>query len=142
MAKTILQTTTVLVNGVDLSDHAQSVNVEGTGTEVDVTSMGGNGYTETLVGLKDASITVNWFQDFAAGEVHATLNALWASNTPFVVEVKPTNAAISATNPACRLTQAIMPNYSPINGAVGDASQTETVFRNAPGGILEFDVTP
>lgn len=142
MAKFIIQTTTVTVGGVDLSDHAQSVVVEGTADEVDVSAMTGNGFREFLLGLKDAMITVNWFQDFAAAEVDATLFPLWGSNTTFVVETKPTNAAISATNPAYRLTAAVMPNYSPIAGAVGEASQTETVFRNAPGGVLERDVTP
>lgn len=142
MAKFIIQTTTLTVNGVDLSDHAQSVSVEGTADEVDVSAMGGNGYREWLIGLKDATITVNWFQDFAAAEVDATLFPLWGSNTPFVVETKPTSGAISATNPAYRLTAAVMPNYAPISGAVGEASQTETAFRNAPGGTLERDTTP
>lgn len=142
MAIFIMQTTTVSVNGVDLSDHARSVTVEGTSDEVDVTAFGGTGYKATLLGMKDASITVDWLQDFAAAEVDATLFPLWGSNTPFVVETKPTSGAISATNPAYRLTAAVMPNYSPIAGSVGEASSTSTVFRNAPGGTLERDTIP
>ena len=145
MGKFIIQTSTITVNAVDLSDHAQSVTVEGTADEVDVSSMratAADNFREWLLGLRDATITVNWFQDFAAGEVDATLWPLWGSNTTFVVITKPTSAAISATNPAYTLTQAVMPNYSPIAGAVGEASQTETTFRCGPGGILDRDITP
>ena len=142
MAIYIQQTTTVVVNGVTLSTRAQAVTIEGTSDEVDVTAFTGLGHREYLIGLKDVTATVNFFQDFTAASTDATLWPLWASNTPFIVEFKPTNAAISTTNPAYRLTQAIMPTYSPIAGAVGEASQTSVTFRNAPGGILERDTTP
>jgi hypothetical protein len=144
MATFIAKTATISVSGVDLTDHASSVVVEGTGDEVDVSTFRASGseYRSWLVGLRDATITVTWFQDFAAGEVDATLFPLWGSNTPFVVFTKPTDAAISATNPAYTLTAAIMPNYSPLNASIGEASSTETVFRCAPGGILDRDVTP
>lgn len=142
MAIFIAQAEVITVGGVDLSDHATSITVEGTADEVDVTTFQGNGYRSFLIGMKDASITVNFLNDFAAGEVDATLFPLWGSNTPFVVKARPTNAAVSSTNPEYVLTQAVMPNYTPLTGSVGERSETEVVFRLAPGGILDRDVTP
>lgn len=135
VGKFVIATTTLSVNGVDLSTDAQSISIEGTADEVDVSSMGGS-FREFLLGLKDVTCTVNWFQNFNAGRVDATLFPLWGSSTSFVVETKPTSAAVGPTNPIYRMTAAIMPNFAPLSGAVGEASQTETVFRNAPGGVL------
>jgi hypothetical protein len=57
----------VIVNGVTLSDHANKVTVEDTRDPVDITAFGATSKAVTK-GLGDASITVDFFQDFAAGE--------------------------------------------------------------------------
>lgn len=140
MAKYVLRNAQVVVNAVDLSDHVSAVNIESTRPEVDVTSMGAQAM-ETILGIPDASITVSFFQDHAAGEVDATLSPLSTTDTPFTVAVRPTTSAISATNPEWQMTS-LMPNYHPINGDVGSASSTEVVFRNASQVGLVRDVTP
>lgn len=140
MAKTILKTATVSVNGVDLSDHVSSVTIETSRPEVDVTAMGAVNM-EFLAGIGDASITVDFFQDFAAAEVDATLWPLSSSDTPFEVIVKPTSGAISATNPAYTMSALLM-TYNPIDGSVGEASTTSVTFRNASQTGLVRDITP
>lgn len=140
MAKFVLKTPVVTVNGVDVSDHVSSATIETSRDEVDVTAFGAAN-KEMLAGLGDASITLSFFQDFAAGEVDATLWPLSTSDTPFTVAVKPTNGAISATNPEFQLS-CLMFNYSPIAGSVGEASTTEVTFRNVSQTGLVRDVTP
>jgi hypothetical protein len=56
MAKFVLTNASVSVNGVDLSDHVQSVTVETTRDDVEVTAMGAT-YKSYLGGLGDANIT-------------------------------------------------------------------------------------
>jgi hypothetical protein len=140
MAKFVLKTPVVTINAVDLSDHISEVTIETTRDEVDVTAFGAAN-KETLAGLGDATITMQAFQDFAAGEIDATLWPLSTSDTPFTVAVKPTNAAISATNPEYQMS-ALLFSYSPIAGGVGEASTTEITFRNASQVGLVRDVTP
>lgn len=140
MAKFVLKTAVVTINAVDLSDHFSEITIETERDEVDVTAFGAAN-KELLAGLGDATITGTAFQDFAAGELDATLWPLSTSDTPFTVAVKPTNAAISATNPEYQMS-ALLFTYSPIAGAVGQASTTEVTFRNASQAGLVRDVTP
>lgn len=140
MAKVVLKTATVVVNSVDITDHVSQVTIETERDEVDVTAMGATN-KEILAGLGDATITVTVFQDFAAGEIDATMWPLSTSDTPFPVAVKPTSAAISATNPEYQMS-ALLLTYSPLDGSVGEASTTELTFRNASQTGLVRDTTP
>lgn len=126
MAKLILTNCEVSVNGVDFSDHVSSVEISASKDEIDTTSFDGSG-RERKAGLQDNSFTLNFQQDFAASEVDATLWPLWNAETEFTVFVKPTNAAISATNPKYSGT-CILLEYSPLNGGVGELSETEVTF--------------
>ena len=129
MAHFVLKDAVVTVDGVNLSDHVSEVSIETERDEVDVTAMGANNKV-MVAGLGDATITCTMYQDFAASEVDATLWPLSTTNTPFVVSVKATSAATSATNPLYSMT-ALMYGYSPLSGGIGDASSTEPTFRNA-----------
>lgn len=129
MAKFVLKDAVVTIAGVDLSDHFSSVTIEDSADEVEFTSFGA-GYREFGQGLKDATITVEAFQDFAASEVDATLYPLYSEGGTFDVVVKAENTEVSATNPSYTLKSRLF-SYSPIAGAVGDASTTSLTFRNA-----------
>jgi hypothetical protein len=130
MAVTVLTNALVLVNGVDLSNHVTKVTTNDERDSVDVTAMGATN-KQVAKGLGDASIQIDFLQDFAGGSVHATLSPLIGSITPVAVEVRPVNAARSATNPATLLASAFMMNYSGLDGSVGDASSISAEFVNA-----------
>lgn len=129
MAISVLTNAMVLVNGVDLSDHASKVTVEDSRDAVDVTTMGATNKRNTK-GLGDAKITIDFFQDFAAAKVHATLQPLIGSSTGVAVEVRPVNGGRSATNPAFLLASALLMNYNGLDGSVGDASAISAEFVN------------
>lgn len=118
----------VAVNGVVLSDHGNQVTVEDTRDAVDITAFGATSKSTTK-GLGDAKITVQFFQDFAASKVHATLQPLISSTTPVTIEVRPTSSARSATNPAAVMSGLLM-NYNFLNGSIGDASTITAEFVN------------
>lgn len=119
----------ISINGVTLSDHARAVTVEDTRDQVDVTAFGASNKTYQK-GLGDGKFTVEFYQDFAASKTHATLKPLIASTTPFTVEVRATSAARSATNPGIVMT-ALLFNYNPLSGSIGDASTFSAEFQNA-----------
>jgi hypothetical protein len=128
MAISVLTDAMVIINGVTLSDHASKVTVEDNRDSVDVTAFGATSKAVTK-GLGDAKITVQMFQDFAAGKTHATLQPLLGSSTPVTIEVRPTSGARSATNPAAVMSGLLM-NYNFVDGGVGQASEISAEFVN------------
>jgi hypothetical protein len=133
MAIFVLTNAMVLVNSVDLSDHVSKVTVEDTRDQVDVTAMG-NTAKAVQKGLGDAKITIDFYQDFATGKVHQTLQPLIGSSTAVPVEARAVNAGRTATNPAFLLSGALLFSYAGLDGAVGDASKMTAEFVNAPTG--------
>jgi hypothetical protein len=129
MAISVLTNAQVLINGVDLSDHCSRVTLVDNRNPVDITAMGATNITITK-GLGDGSATFDFFQDMASGKVHATLQPLIGSTTPVTVEVRATNAARSATNPAF-LMSALLMNYPMLDGTVGQANSASYTFSNA-----------
>jgi hypothetical protein len=129
MAKIVLKDAMVIVNGTTISDHVSEVTIETTRDEVDVTTMGDTS-KEILAGIGDATITVTVFNDYAAGALDSIMFPLSSTNTPFTVEVRPTSAARSTSNPAYTMSS-LMFGYAPIAGGVGAASTTTLTFRNA-----------
>jgi hypothetical protein len=104
------------------------VTVEDTRDQVDITAFGAASKAYTK-GLGDAKITVEFYQDFAAAKVHATLQPLIGSSTPVTVEVRATSGARSTTNPAAVMS-ALLFSYNMLGGSVGDASSMSAEFVN------------
>ena len=120
----------VTVNSVDLSDHVTSITLNRTFDELEVTAMGDSGH-KFVKGLEASSITIDFLNDTATGEVLQTLQAAWGTNVTVVV--KQSSGAVSATNPSYTMT-CLVNNTTDINGAVGDLS-TQSVTWNVSGTI-------
>lgn len=137
MAKFVLTDASVVVNtNVDLSDHVKSVTVNYEAEIKDSTAMGSTARTK-LPGLLNGSFEVEFFQDYDAANVDATLFAMvGAAASPFII--KPTSSAISATNPAYK-GSCILASYTPLQGTVGDEATTKASFQVS--GLIERDVT-
>jgi len=131
----------IQVNGVNLSDHCSSVAVESTADEVDLTAFTSAAYREFGQGFKDATITATFFQDYDAAKVHATLQPLYDAGGTFAVYAKADAGATSSTNPRVELVTARMFGYSPLAGAVGDASTMDVEFRNAGTAGITYGTT-
>jgi hypothetical protein len=121
----ILTNAQVTVAGTDLTDHVDSVEVAISQNDVDITAMGATA-TQHAVGLRSDTITVTFLQDFAASKVNATLWPLLAS-TGFTVKIVPVNTTVSTTNPSFTATALLM-DYMPLSGKVGDRSDTQVKF--------------
>jgi hypothetical protein len=86
-----------VINSVDLSDHCASISWNETSAELETTAFGDSNVTR-IGGQKDGSVTIEFHQDFDSSSVYQTLQPLLGTVT--TVTVKPTSAAVSATNPS------------------------------------------
>lgn len=131
MAILVLTDALVEINSVDLSDHVEKVTLEYGADMVEATAMGDDTH-DNLPGLKNWGLTVEFQQDFASAKVDATLFPLVGA-AAFAIEVRPVNAARSATNPGYT-GQALVESYPPLGNKVGELAKTTAVFK--PGGTL------
>ena len=130
----------ISINGVDLSDHARKATLVDQREKLDITAFGATSKVYTK-GLGDATATIEFYQDFAAGEVHATLQPLIASSTPVTLIAKPTSAAISATNPGWTIS-AMLFDYNMLDASVGQPATMNVEFANASQAGVVYDVVP
>lgn len=118
------------VNSVDLSNHVQSITLNRTFDELEVTAMGDSGH-KFVKGLEASSISIDFLNDTATANVLQTLQSAWGTNV--TVTVKQTSAVTSATNPLYTMT-ALVNNTTDINGATGDLG-TQSLTFNVSGTI-------
>jgi hypothetical protein len=128
MAKLVLTNAFVSINAVDLSNRVRQVAINYEGDAVEQTTMGDLTHN-FLGGLRNYSVEVTFAQDFAAANVDATMFAL--VGTAVAVEVRPTTAARSATNPGYNATMLVQ-NYNPFGTQVGALHEASASF--VPGG--------
>lgn len=114
----------VTLNSVDLSDHCTSVTINRSFEELPVTAMGDSAM-RYVKGLEASTVTIDFLNDTATGEVLQTLQAAWGTTVPLTI--KQTSAAISASNPEYQTT-VLVNNTTDVNGAVGDVSTQSITF--------------
>lgn len=108
----------VTINGTNFSSSLNSVELAQEADDLETTAFGSTWRTR-IGGLKQASLTLNFMQDFAAGSVDATLNPLLGSIATVVI--KPTSSSVGTTNPSYTMT-ALVTQYSPFASSVGDVA--------------------
>ena len=110
---------------VDLSDHAQSLTINRTFDELDVTAMGNLGHS-FIAGLEASTVSVDFLNDDSTTSVMQTLNTL-VGTISAVKLIQNSAVAISATNPL--YTAWIDVNkITPIAGKVGDVAVQSLQF--------------
>jgi hypothetical protein len=116
LAKFYAQDYKVTIGTTVISDDIASVTLDITTDEVETTAFGSS-YRTRIGGLKDASVSFDFHQDFGAGAVDSLLFPLMGGTV--AVKIAPTSGTVSATNPEYRFT-ALVTQYQPFAGAVGD----------------------
>lgn len=106
----------VSVDGTDLTDHCSSVTLDVSGADLGTTAFGDEWDTR-IGGLKSGTVSLNFHQDFASSSVDSVL---WSAlNTVVTIILKPTSAAVSATNPSFTF-DALVTQVQPVAATVGD----------------------
>ena len=133
MARIVLTNAFISVGGVDLSDLVSSVSLSSTFDVVETTAFSSSATKTRVAGLADNSITLEFHQDYATGEVEQTIYPLLG--TVAAVIVKPNGASTSAFNPSYTC-QAVISEWTPLNGAVGELA-TASVSWPVTGAITK-----
>lgn len=142
MARIVLTNVQVTVGAVDLSDHVASVTLSTTYDVLETTAFAGGNVPAAaktrIAGLADNSVTLEFHQDFAAGEVEQTIYPLLG--TTAAVAIKPnTSGAVAADNPEYQF-DALISEWTPLNGAVGELATASVTWPIS--GAITKDVTP
>lgn len=117
------------INGSDVSAYLQNVDVPIDVTMLDGTVMGATSTaTVNEAGLRNWSITAN-FKETSAAAVDAILGPLVGA-AAFAIIVKPRGATTAATNPKWT-GNAVLQNYNPISGRVGDLHSIPVTLQSA-----------
>ena len=116
MAKFYAQDYKVTIGTAVLSSSIAAVTLDITTDEVETTAFGSS-YRTRIGGLKDASVSLDFHQDFGAGAVDALLFPLMGETV--AIKIAPTSGTVTATNPEYRFN-ALVTQYQPFAGSIGD----------------------
>lgn len=116
MAKFVATDYAITIGTANFSTSIAAVTLDISTDEQETTAFGDT-YRTRIAGLRDASLTIDFHQDFGAGAVDATLFPLLGSAVSF--SIKPTSGTVTATNPSYSGT-ALVTQYQPFAGSVGD----------------------
>ena len=115
---------TITFAGTDWSDWVTSVNLPISVAELESTAFGDT-WTERIGGLRSASLTVNFHQDFVDNGLD---EVMWtAIGTSVAFTVKATSASTSANNPVYS-GSVLITEWNPINASVGDLAQVSVTW--------------
>jgi hypothetical protein len=121
----------IKINGADFSSAIAAVTMDISAAEQETTAFG-NTFIQRIAGLKDASVSLDFHQDFGAAAVDATLFPLLGSNA--TVTVIPDGTVVSGTNPSYSGVF-LVTEYSPFASSVGDLATLSVSFPLASGTI-------
>jgi hypothetical protein len=116
LAKFYAQDYKITIGTAVVSSSIASVTLDISADEIETTSFGSS-YRTRLGGLKDASVSFDFHQDFGAGAVDSLLFPLMG--TLVDVKIAPTSGTVTASNPEYRFS-ALCTQYQPYSGSVGD----------------------
>ena len=130
MAQLVLTNAYITVNGVTLSDRANSVTLNYEIDSVEATTFGSSGHN-FVGGLQNNTCEVAFMQDFAAANVEATIFPLVGTQTSVIIA--PNGGSFSATNPKYTLSGTFLAAHTPVAASVGEMAMTTLSFT---GGTL------
>jgi hypothetical protein len=131
VAKFVATDYNIKINGADFSSAIAAVTFEISAAEQETTAFG-NSFIQRIAGLKDASVSLDFHQDFGAAAVDQTLFPLLGSNA--TITVIPNGTVVSGTNPSYTGVF-LCTEYSPMSSSVGDLATLSVSWPLADGVI-------
>jgi len=131
VAKFVATDYSISINGTDFSTSLAAATLDVSASEQEVTAFGDT-FVQRISGLKDASISLDFHQDFGASSVDATLWPLLGSQA--TVTILPQGSTVSATNPSYTGVF-LVTEYSPLASSVGDLATLSVSWPLADGVI-------
>ena len=117
----------VKINSVDISDHVSSATLTQNFDELEITSLGDTAH-KFVKGLEASTLSLDFFNDFAASQITPTLQAAYGTTvTAVLIPVKGT--AVSASNPLYTVS-ILINNLTPISGDVASINASSISFTS------------
>ena len=125
MAVMLNSTVGVKINSVDISDHVSSATLSQIFDELEITALGDSAHKFTK-GLEASTLSIDFFNDFAASQVTPTLQAAYGTTVTAVL-IPTKGTAVSASNPLYTVS-ILINNLTPINGDVASINNASISF--------------
>ena len=129
MAKFVATNYNITINGTNFSTSIAAVTFDISAAEQETTAFG-NTFVQRIAGLKDASVSLDFHQDFGAASVDSTLFPLLGTNA--TVTVSPLGSVVSSTNPSYSGVF-LCTEYSPLASSIGDLATLSISWPLASG---------
>ena len=124
LTPTVLTDAYISIAGNVLSDHGNKIELPVQVEEKETTAFGQTWKTRTG-GLKDASVSISFIQDYVASNLDQIMWALIGTVVAF--EVRPTSGTVTTSNP--KYTGSLfIKEWKPIMGSVGDLATVDVSF--------------
>ena len=120
MAKFAATDYSITIDSEDLSASLASCTLDISVDDLETTSFGNDSRTR-IGGLRDATLQLDFHQDFAASALDSIIEPL--IGTVVTVVILPTSSAVGAANPSYSFS-ALVSGYSPFSSSVGDLATT------------------
>lgn len=117
------------VPSIDITTYVSAVTLTQTFDEIEVTTMQDLSH-RFAKGLQAATLTIEFFNDWAASQVMATLGAAFGTTlaVSMITGSGSTTLTVSATNPTFQFS-ILVNNLTPVgNGGVGDEAASSLSF--------------
>lgn len=125
MAKFVLTSEFISINGTDLSSYGVSGELSLESEAKEVTNYGSGGWKEFLGGLKSGSLKLKFLQDVAASQIDSIMFPLLGTVVTFAV--RATSAAVGTSNPQYA-GSVLIQAWNPIEGSVGDEATSSVTY--------------
>ena len=130
MARFVATDYRITINGTNFSNSLAAATLDISAAEQEVTAFGDT-FVQRISGLKDASISLDFHQDFGASSVDQTLFPLLGSQATVVIT--PTDGT-SSTSPSYTGVF-LCTEYQPFASSVGDLATLSVSWPLASGTI-------
>lgn len=141
MGKFLATDVAIILDGLNVSGHAFSVDLPDTREQVDVSGFSSTGAKEFLPGNRDQTATIGLLQDFGTSvtsvAIHQKLNTLYSTSSAFVFSVRPTSSGTSDINPSFGGTAQLY-EYDGLNAQLNARAEIQAVLRPANGAVWSW----
>ena len=128
MAKFVGKNLRVKVGSTELTTNIASVDVTETVDEIETTAFG-SAARSRIAGLKDASVTRSFHQDYGSARVADTLASVFGgtANVVILAGTSTTQGTAAATAPLYTIP-VLCSQQTPVNGQVGDLTTFDVTW--------------
>lgn len=137
MSKEVLTDCEIVLGGYDFQSLANSVTISGDTEVIDVTGFDSSGTREYLLGFKNWTVTIEYWDDFADNALNEVLFGFWGTSQTLTVTKADTT--VSATNPKYSGT-VLVTNPTFMRAGVGQAAGGSLTLQGT--GALQRIVAP